>query len=198
VDEMFALLEMPQETEDTGTRDRAIMELLYTSGIRLRELTALNMEDLDLQERVMRVKGKGKKERLVPIGLPACKAIRDYLEETARSSEKGATPLFIGRQGKRINPRTVERIVDKYTQRSGMRKVSPHAFRHSFATHLLGMGQICGLFRNCWGMRAFPRRNGTQMWILPILWTFTTVPILGQKESLQGETYGNNHRRRAT
>jgi len=140
VDEMFALLEMPQETEDTGTRDRAIMELLYTSGIRLRELTALNMEDLDLQERVMRVKGKGKKERLVPIGLPACKAIRDYLEETARSSEKGATPLFIGRQGKRINPRTVERIVDKYTQRSGMRKVSPHAFRHSFATHLLGMG----------------------------------------------------------
>lgn len=140
VDEMFSLLDTPFDEEEKGNRDRAILELLYTSGIRLRELTALNMEDVDLKEGIMRVRGKGKKERLVPIGLPAREAIKAYLKETAREGETGATPLFIGREGRRINPRTVERIVDKYARRSGVRKISPHVFRHSFATHLLGMG----------------------------------------------------------
>jgi integrase/recombinase XerC len=140
VDEMFALLNADFGREETGLRDKAILELLYTSGIRLRELTGLNMEDIDFTEGVMKVRGKGKKERLVPIGKPAMDALKAYLEESGKIEETGEKPLFVGLNGKRINPRTVEKIVDKYARLRGVKKISPHVFRHSFATHLLSMG----------------------------------------------------------
>jgi len=140
VDEMFALLNADFGREETGLRDKAILELLYTSGIRLRELTGLNMEDIDFTEGVMKVRGKGKKERLVPIGKPAMDALKAYLEESGKIEETGEKPLFVGLNGKRINPRTVEKIVDKYARLCGVKKISPHVFRHSFATHLLSMG----------------------------------------------------------
>jgi len=140
VDEMFTLLNAAFEQDKMGLRDRAMMEVLYTSGIRLRELTGLNLEDLDLTEGIMKIRGKGKKERLVPLGRPAISALQAYLEETGRTGEKGEAPVFLGANGKRISPRTVEKVVDKYARLCGVKKVSPHVFRHSFATHLLGMG----------------------------------------------------------
>jgi len=144
VDEMFCLLGVHFGEDEKGKRDRAVLELLYSTGIRLRELTGLNREDADLREGIMRIRGKGKKERLVPMGEKASLALRQYLAtETSwpQPDALGALPLFSARQGKRISPRTVERIVDRYALWCGIRKkISPHAFRHSFATHLLDMG----------------------------------------------------------
>ncbi|MCX7982121.1 MAG: tyrosine recombinase XerC [Syntrophales bacterium] len=140
VDEMFTLLGVAFDDEKNGARDRAILELLYTSGIRLRELTGLNLEDVDLDEGVMKVRGKGKKERLVPLGRPAVNAMKTYLEETGRRGVRGALPVFLGSKGQRISPRTVQKVVDKYARLCGVKKISPHVFRHSFATHLLSMG----------------------------------------------------------
>jgi integrase/recombinase XerC len=144
VDEMFCVLGVAFEDGVTGLRDRAILELLYSSGIRLRELTGLNLEDMNLDEGMIRVRGKGKKERLVPVGSPAQASLRCYLAGRAMASgtsKIGECPVFTGRKEERIHPRTVERIVDKYTKRCGIqKKISPHAFRHSFATHLLDMG----------------------------------------------------------
>ena len=144
IDEMFCLLGIEFASDEKGHRDRAILELLYSSGIRLRELTDLNREDIDLQEGMMRVRGKGKKERLVPVGGPAREALKSYLILRMKRVESGverAIPLFTGKCGTRIHPRTVERIVDKYAALGGIgKKISPHAFRHAFATHLLDMG----------------------------------------------------------
>ena len=146
VDEVFDLLG-DQFTDDIkGMRDRAILELFYSTGIRLSELTALNMEDVDFEQALIKVSGKGRKERIVPVGIPALKILKDYLERRDSLGKGGSHddrkgPLITGRNNERINPRTVERIVDKYMQRSGsQKKISPHALRHSFATHLLDAG----------------------------------------------------------
>lgn len=144
VDEMFCLLGIEFKSDEKGLRDRAILELLYSSGIRLRELTDLNKEDVDLPEGIMRVRGKGKKERLVPVGGPAREALKNYLALRARQQDSAANdaiPLFTSKGDVRVHPRTVERIVDKYAALGGIqKKISPHAFRHAFATHLLDMG----------------------------------------------------------
>ena len=142
IDEMFSVLGVAFDEDVAGLRDKAILELLYSSGVRLRELTGLNAEDVDLVEGVMRVRGKGRKERLVPVGTPAREALGRYLSVRGAVTDKnGDRPVFTGRGTGRIHPRTVERIVDRYTILCGIaKKVSPHAFRHSFATHLLDMG----------------------------------------------------------
>jgi integrase/recombinase XerC len=144
VDEMFSVLGVEVKDDERGRCDRAVLELLYSSGIRLQELTGLNMEDVNLAEGVMRIRGKGKKERLALIGAPAKAALGRYLEVRrfdAAAAGTGRPPFFTGRQGSRIQPRTVQRIVDRYATLCGMqKKISPHAFRHSFATHLLDMG----------------------------------------------------------
>lgn len=144
VDEMFAVLGMAFDQGIKGKRDQAILELLYSSGLRLRELTGLNMDDMNLDEGILRIRGKGNKERLVPMGTPAMNAIRNYISlnrENIIQESPWEGPVFTGRQGARIHPRTVERIVDKYATSCGIqKKISPHAFRHSFATHLLDMG----------------------------------------------------------
>jgi integrase/recombinase XerC len=146
VDEIFDLLGDRFKADVKGKRDRAILEILYSTGIRLSELTALNREDVDFEQALIRVRGKGRKERIVPVGIPALKTLMDYLE--TRASGKGNNtpnerkePLINGRNNERINPRTVERIVDKYMRMGGsQKKISPHALRHSFATHLLDAG----------------------------------------------------------
>ena len=144
VDEVFDVLGVEFNAEANGLRDCAILELLYSTGIRLRELTGLNMEDMNLDEAILRIRGKGKKERLVPVGKPAQEALKKYVIGSKTKldiSHPKDVPVFMGRQRERIHPRTVERIVDKYAALCGIRKkISPHAFRHSFATHLLGMG----------------------------------------------------------
>jgi tyrosine recombinase XerC len=141
--EVAALLDLPPTTSVSGLRDRAFLELLYASGIRVSELTGLNLEDLSLSERLVRVRGKGKKERLVPFGRMAEESLRAYLKKRPelRPSPGAEKAVFVSRLGTRLTPRSVERAVDKYIRRTAVRrKISPHSLRHSFASHLLSRG----------------------------------------------------------
>lgn len=145
VDEAFSVLGTAFDG-DAGVRDRAILEMFYTSGIRLGELTGLNVGDVDFGQSLIRVRGKGRKERIVPLGTHAVAALREYLAIRSRKASENGTvngeiPLFLGTRGGRINPRSVARLVDKYVEKSGInRKISPHTMRHSFATHLMDGG----------------------------------------------------------
>jgi integrase/recombinase XerC len=142
VDEVFALLDSPEGGEALGARDKAIMELLYGSGIRVGELVELDIPDIDVNENTVKVMGKGRKERIVPIGDKASRAMRAYLDLRPALAQ-GATDeaLFINRRGGRLTARSVERMLNKYIQRCGLqKKVTPHVLRHTFATHLLGSG----------------------------------------------------------
>jgi len=137
VDEAFRLMESPEA--DNGARDRAVLELLYSSGLRVSELVALNLNRLDLDLGIVRVMGKGRKERIVPVGEKAVRALKDYLGE--RGNLNGEDPLFVNVRGGRLTARSVGRLTKKYTGRSGIfRRVSPHSLRHTFATHLLDAG----------------------------------------------------------
>jgi integrase/recombinase XerC len=129
----------------TILRDWAVLELLYSSGIRVSELVGLNVRDLDLEEGFVRVTGKGRKERIALVGSHAQGAIRLYLKESGTKEGKGQkgqkTPLFTGRQGAPISQRTIQRILKTYTKKSGIdKRPTPHTLRHSFATHLLDAG----------------------------------------------------------
>jgi integrase/recombinase XerC len=146
VDEMFAILEMPSQKTVLGLRDKAILEMLYGGGLRISELCGLNLLDVDRGGRIVRVMGKGSKERLVPVNAQAIRALEAYL---ARRGELLAEPrpkqdadaVFLNYQGGRLTPRSIGRHLDTYVVQCALqRKVSPHALRHSFATHLLGGG----------------------------------------------------------
>lgn len=140
VDEAFRLMDSPKRGEIKGEhRDRAILELLYSSGLRVGELVGLNFNDLDLTLGIVKVFGKGRKERIVPVGSKALEALKTYLE--GRKSGKPDDPLFVNSRGRRLTARSVDRIIKKYSKISGIvRKVSPHTLRHTFATHLLDAG----------------------------------------------------------
>ena len=142
-----ALCELPPADGPLGARDRAIIELLYGSGLRVAELCGLDLADVDLDHRTMRVVGKGRKERRVPMTRPAESALRCYLAE-ARSEllrrKKGGAPtpsaFFLNTRGDRLGPRSVRALLAKYSSGGGLPGVSPHTMRHSFATHLLDGG----------------------------------------------------------
>jgi len=148
VDEVFRLVESPEKhskklLSDTKgnriSRDRAILELLYSSGLRVGELVGLNLNHLDLDLGIVKVMGKGRKERIVPMGEKAVDALKAYLDERGVISEEA--PFFINPKGERLTARSVGRLIKKYTRSSGIfRKVSPHSLRHTFATHLLDAG----------------------------------------------------------
>lgn len=140
VDEAFRLVEAPKGEEVLEARDRAIMELLYSSGLRVSELVGLRRGDLDLSAGTLRVKGKGKKERMVPVGGKAQEALRRYLALRDRLRPKGDA-LFLNYRGEALSSRAVAKLLKKYALPLGLsRKVSPHVLRHSFATHLLDGG----------------------------------------------------------
>jgi len=142
VDEVFVLLEAPDTGKPAGMRDRAMLETLYAAGLRVSELTGLNLDDLHLGDRTLRVLGKGNKERIVPFGGKAEAALRDWLEASVPYRERsGENAVFLNLKGGRLTTRSVRRILDRYVRQVALaRKVSPHALRHSFATHLLESG----------------------------------------------------------
>ena len=146
VDETFQLLADQGDNSVSGLRDSAMLELFYSSGLRLSELAALNVTDLDFRQALVKLRGKGKKERIVPVGKQALQAIDEYIKKTTEVRKKSdenlfKNPLFLNVRGKRITARSIARIVDSTAVKSGIgRKISPHALRHTFATHLLNAG----------------------------------------------------------
>jgi integrase/recombinase XerC len=146
VDEMFQLLGDQGDNSVSGLRDHAMLELFYSSGLRLSELAGLNVTDLDFRQALVKLRGKGKKERIVPVGQKALQAIDEYIKKTTEVRKECDdnlfnNPLFLNARGKRITARSIARIVDAMTVKSGIgRKISPHALRHTFATHLLNAG----------------------------------------------------------
>jgi integrase/recombinase XerC len=145
-DEAATVVEMPTGDAFKDLRDRAILELLYASGLRVRELVSLNDENLDMAQQLVRVFGKGRKQRIVPFGEFAARALTAYVEERDReglalSEDDGQTPVFVSVNGRRLNARDVQRLVEKtrLSLPSG-RRLTAHTLRHSFATHLLENG----------------------------------------------------------
>ena len=149
VDEVFSLLETPGSGETFGVRDRAILELLYSTGMRVSELVDCNMVSLDFDSEMVRVKGKGNRERIIPIGEPAIKTLQAYFIERDKhlrnrlqqGKKVDKEAVFLNSRGTRLTVRSVERLIAEYGRKAGIDKpVTPHVLRHSFATHLLEMG----------------------------------------------------------
>jgi integrase/recombinase XerC len=144
VDDVFQLLGAVKIKNGLDVRDRAILEVFYSTGIRVSELVGLNWADIDFQVEIVRVVGKGSKERIVPIGEIALQALRDYGAEQRKRWQfacKGETAVFLNNRGERITSRSVARIVEKHLKLAGIPvRMGPHGLRHSFATHLLNSG----------------------------------------------------------
>lgn len=149
IEQVEQLLAAPSEHDVLGRRDRAMLETLYSTGIRVSELIGLNFEDLDAPGECLKIRGKGKKERIVPIGAHALAAITHFVDMAKADPRYGpqwaengkARPLFLNKHGGRLSSRSVRRKLDKYLKQVGLDPtISPHTLRHSFATHLLDNG----------------------------------------------------------
>jgi len=143
-EEIERLLSAPQTGEPAGLRDRAILEVLYSAGLRVSELAGLNDGDLDFAGGTARVRGKGRRERIAPVGSFATRAIKDWFAVRKLSSREKtgpAAPVFVNKFGRRLTTRSVGRMLEKHLRASGLdRRTTPHTLRHSFATHLLDRG----------------------------------------------------------
>ena len=145
-EEAMFLVEAPDLGTTLGARDRALLETLYSGGLRVSELVAMNIQDMDLGAGVVRVMGKRARERLAPLGTQAISALRNYLQGPrllllAKAPLSFENAVFLNRRGRRLTDRGVRKLIDKYVEQVCLeRKISPHALRHSFATHLLNAG----------------------------------------------------------
>jgi integrase/recombinase XerC len=153
IEQIERLLATPSDKDVLGMRDRAMLETLYSTGIRVSELVGMNVEDVDESGEAVRIRGKGRKERLVPLGMHALSAIRRYIQMVVADQRfsrvwgeragagSPAGPLFVNKHGQRLSTRSVRRKLDKYLKSAGLDpEISPHTLRHSFATHLLENG----------------------------------------------------------
>lgn len=143
ISEVEALIMAPDDKNIIGIRDRAIMELLYSTGMRVGELLTLDLSDIDLQNSLVKVKGKGKKERILPVGKMAMVALNDYLfKRNELNPERFLQAVFLSERGNRLpDAKSIRRRIEKYAQIAGIKKkITPHTLRHSFATHLLNAG----------------------------------------------------------
>lgn len=142
-EEINELLDRPDETTPLGLRDRAIMDVLYASGIRVSELVQLDVSSVDFITEAALIKGKGKKERYVNLGKLSLESLADYLDQGRNklTTDIDNQALFLNRYGERLSDRSVRRVIDKYVDQLALnKKISPHSFRHTFATHLLNAG----------------------------------------------------------
>jgi integrase/recombinase XerC len=143
-EDLGRLLQSPPADQPSGLRDRAILETMYSAGLRVSELVGLNDSDLDFAGSVLRVRGKGRKERLAPIGSYAQRALKRWLAVRKLSPREPSgtdAPVFVNKSGRRITTRSVARMLEKYLRITGLdRRTTPHSLRHSFATHLLDRG----------------------------------------------------------
>ncbi len=148
IEDAVRFIETPDMTTELGIRDRAILEFLYATGMRVGELVGLNLKDIDFREKSVRVTGKRRKQRILPFGEPALQALLHYLSEARPIFLNNSPPatrddkaVFLNYKGTRISTRSVGRMVDKYIKRcADIHDISPHSLRHSFATHLLDQG----------------------------------------------------------
>jgi integrase/recombinase XerC len=147
IDDVIRFIETPDDSTVLGKRDRAILELLYATGVRVAELAGMNLSDIDFRSHSVRVRGKGRKERIVPFGSKAREAVKTYLEvrsilaDSAPESRKESEAMFLNYQGTRITTRSIGRMIDKYVlECATVHDLSPHKLRHSFATHMLSNG----------------------------------------------------------
>jgi integrase/recombinase XerC len=142
--DLTRLLQAPPADTPLGRRDRAILEVLYSAGLRVGELAGLNVDDVDLDAGLITVRGKGKRERLALLGPPSLKALRTWLEDRSqlvRLRGRAQPALFLNKSGTRLTTRSVGRLLQKYLAQAGLDpRASPHTLRHSFATHLLDRG----------------------------------------------------------
>lgn len=140
VDDAFGLVTTPKGAGFASLRDRAVLELLYSSGLRIGELAALDLGDVDAQEALVKVRGKGKKERIVPVGRMALAAVLAYLPERS-GVKRRSEALFLNKDGGRLSERSIRRLVVRYAREFGIEgRIGPHTLRHTFATHLLQDG----------------------------------------------------------
>ncbi len=142
--EIQMLMEAPDITTTLGSRDRAIMETLYAAGLRVSELVGMDINDMDFEEEMIKVMGKGSKERIVPLGREAKKSLLHYMNHRARHlsrHKKSSSAVFLNKYAERLSARSVRNIINKYMQQAALtQQISPHTMRHSFATHLLNAG----------------------------------------------------------
>jgi integrase/recombinase XerC len=140
VDDVFSLVSQPGGIGFMKARDRAILELLYSSGLRVSEVAGLTMEDINTKEGLVKVKGKGKKERILPVGSKAVDAIKSYLVEKMLLKRRNKA-VFLNNRGEKLSDRGIRRIVVKYAKQTGISgSIGPHTLRHTFASHLLQSG----------------------------------------------------------
>lgn len=143
-EEIGQLLDAPPATQPLGMRDRAILETMYSAGLRVSETVGVNDEDLDFENGLVRVRGKGKRERLAPLGSFAMRAVKRWVQERKLSPKEpkgGAAPVFVNKFGGRLTTRSVGRMLEKHLKHVGLdARTTPHTLRHSFATHLLDRG----------------------------------------------------------
>lgn len=141
VDETFQLLAMPKGDGFLSLRDKSVMELIYAAGLRVSELVGLDLDHVSLAEQKVRVYGKGRKERIVPVGAKAIAAVKEYVAHREKVVKGGEKALFVNRRGGRLTARSVERMMGKYLREGSFNKrITPHVLRHTFATHLLNQG----------------------------------------------------------
>ncbi len=148
IDDMFMLLDSHEPLKNNEVRNQAILELLYSCGLRVSELTGLNLSDIDFKERLVRIIGKGNKERIVPVGKKALNAIEKYLEQSQMTRKKAGNstksfmnPLFLNKNGGRLSSRSVSSIIKDFVRKYNLAdNITPHSFRHTYATHMLDGG----------------------------------------------------------
>ena len=175
LEQITKLLSTPDDTTLLGARDRAMLEVLFSTGVRVSELVDLNFADVEFQSQVIRVRGKGKKQRTTPIGPTAIAAINKYLElrrGDPRAGNFDQQALFVNKHGQRLSTRSVRRKLDKYLTQAGLDpSISPHTLRHSFATHMLANGA---------DLRSVQELLGHQSLSTTQIYTHLTTPRLKQ------------------